>query len=103
VLWIRDFIQPPGIVKDGEEPYNLDVGAPDFSQTQSVLQHSRPMPNAMITVQRPRVLAKDRFEDAWNVERHLNSRSGTGDLARVHFSSQMISRLIPSQQPMTIG
>ena len=79
------------IMKDDEERHACDLGAGDLGQPQAVFEHSRPMPDAMVAVERQGVLVENCFEQAGNVERHARARFGYGGHSLIFPSMRCIS------------
>lgn len=68
MLGISNFVLPPGIVEDGEQLHDLDIGPGFFRQLHSVLKYPCPVRNAMIANERQGVVLQHGFHNKRDVE-----------------------------------
>lgn len=71
VVRVSAFVEPPRIVKNGEERNDFRVATSNPCQTQSVFEHSCPVRHTMKAVQWQFVLAENRSENSGDVERRF--------------------------------
>ena len=70
VVGVRALVDPPGVVEDGEEPDHLDVRTRLLGQAEPVLQHPRPVGNAVVAAPGEGVVFEDGVEDQGDVQFH---------------------------------
>ena len=96
MVGIGRLVDSAGIVKDGKQLHDLDLGSGQLRQSQSVVQDSRPVGDSMNPVPRQGIVFEDCLDEALEIQHPASSQRYAFSFAhrrlqsRIHFLVDLI-------------